>query len=338
MRRRGMLIGSATTAAVAVGALGAVALEPAPHRAAPTGAGEGGKVVVHVAPDGGARQKAGLTVSSLAEAQQVLEEKGASTGTVLVQGGTYRDESVEWTYSPAGGDIVIRPEKGTGRVVYDGGGRDGYWLTVRAGSAKTHVSGITVQNYTAGGILFRGDKASGKRITGGSVRNMVFRRLGTRHADGAEGYGAVHMYNSWNMTIQGNDFRELENRKPASYSRIHGVYFSNGASRNTVSGNTFFKISGDPVRASDGASGNRVIGNRFRTTGWYGLFSYFMFPRDPVCGKDNYFAGNTYGTVYPRPGRVKSFKGRPVDWDKRGKRGACTPDPIKVGPGNAYAP
>ncbi|MBT2209158.1 MULTISPECIES: right-handed parallel beta-helix repeat-containing protein [Actinomadura] len=329
MRRRGMLIGLAATVVAGAGGAGAAALGPGSLRTAPASATEGGSVVVHVAPGG--------EVASLEEAEKVLEERNAVDGVVLVRGGTYKNESVAWRYSPEGGSITIRAEPGTGRVVYDGRGRDGYWVTVRAGGARTHFSGITVQNYTAGGILFRGDKDAGERITGGSVRDMVFRRLGTRYAHGREGYGAVHMYNSWKMRIEDNHFQQLENRTAKTYSRIHGVYFSDGASENTVSGNSFSRVSGDPVRASDGASRNRVLGNRFQDTGWYGLFSYFRFPRDPVCGTGNYFAGNTYGKPYPRPGRRKSFKGQPVDWDKRGKPGACRPDPIKVGR-NRYAP
>ncbi|WP_131740410.1 right-handed parallel beta-helix repeat-containing protein [Actinomadura roseirufa] len=341
MGRRVILIGLSTAAVVTAGGLGAAALgsagrDPRAHQAAPVSAPEGG-VVVHVDPGGGAaKQAAAGTVSSLEEAQKVLEDRNATKATVLVKGGTYQDESFEWSYSPAGGDITVRPESGTGRVVYDGGGREGYWATVRPGSGKIHFSGMTIQNYTAGGILFRGDKETRQKISGGSVRNMVFRRIGTKYGEGKEGYGAVHMYYSWNMRIEHNDFQNLEN--DTVLSRIHAVYFSNGASNNTVSGNAFSKVSGDPVRASDGASGNRVTGNRFQTTGWYGLFSYFKFDRDPVCGKNNYFAGNTYGKVYPRPGRTKSFKGQPVDWDNRGKKGACRPDPIKVGSGNKYAP
>ncbi|WP_433467085.1 right-handed parallel beta-helix repeat-containing protein [Spirillospora sp. CA-128828] len=338
MRQTVILTGLSAAVVVAAGGVIVTTLRPEPLTATSAGARQGDEVVVHVSPGGGAgtSAKQGNTASSLAEAEKILEDKRASKATVLVKGGTYKSESFEWRYSPKGGDITVRPESGTGRVVFDGGGRDGYWATVRPGDAKIHFSGMTIQNYTAGGILFRGDKESRKKITGGSVRNMTFRKLGTKYGSGVEGYGAVHMYYSWNMKIEKNNFWNLEN--DTVLSRIHGVYFSNGSGDNSVSGNAFYKVSGDPVRASDGASGNRVTGNRFQTTGWYGLFSYFKFDRDPVCGKNNYFAGNTYGKVYPRPGRKKSFKNQPVDWDNRGKRGACKPDPIKVGPGNRYAP
>ncbi|MES9607433.1 right-handed parallel beta-helix repeat-containing protein [Actinomadura sp. NPDC000929] len=338
MRQTAILIGLSAAVVTAGGLVSATTLGPTPLKATSIGAQEAEEIVVHVTPGGkaGTSAKRGNTASSMAEAEKILEDKGASKATVLVKGGTYKDEEFEWDYAPAGGEFTVRPESGTGRVVFDGGGRDGYWATVRPGAAKIHFSGMTIQNYTAGGILFRGDKATRKKISGGSVRDMTFRRIGTKYGSGTEGYGAVHMYYSWNMKIERNNFWNLEN--DTVLSRIHGVYFSNGSGKNSVSGNAFYKVSGDPVRASDGASGNRVTGNKFQTTGWYGLFSYFKFDRDPVCGKNNYFAGNTYGKVYPRPGRKKSFKNQPVDWDKRGKRGACKPDPIKVGPGNRYRP
>lgn len=352
MRRNAVLIGCSATAVAAAGGLVAAALRPPPPAATSIGAArEGPTIIVHVGPGGGGEAtppagKGGTrptggaprveehTASSLAGAQKVLEREGASRATVLVKGGTYGGESLEWAYSPAGGEIAIRPEPGTGRVVYDGGGRDGSWMTVLPGPARMHVSGMTVQNYTSGGIEFLRDEASGKRSAGGSVKNMTFRRIGTRYGSGSEGDGAVHLVGSRHMTIRNNAFANLEN--DTVVGGIHGVRLSDGASGNSVTGNAFSRVSGDPVQAGEGASGNRVVGNRFQASGWHGVFSYYASPRAPLCGTGNYFAVNTYGKAYPRPGRAKSFEKRPVAWDGRG--GSCTPAPIEAGRGNRYAP
>src|SRR5690606_13418394 len=124
-------------------------------------------------------------------------------------------------------------------------------------------------------------------------------------------------------TIRNNAFRNLEN--DTGHGPVHGIHFD-GSADNSASGNVFVEVGGDPIRAGDGASGNRVIGNRFQTSGRNGVFSYAASSRRTVCGKNNYFAGNTYGKAYPHP-RSKSFEDRPVD---QGGRDACTPDPIKV--------
>lgn len=86
-----------------------------------------------------------------------------------------------------------------------------------------------------------------------------------------------------------------------------------------MKGNTFQVISGDPVRASDGSSGNKVQGNTFkkgrdytgrtRGNGLHGMFTYWVFPRADTCGRGgNTFSGNTYTVNYDgtRPPAVHS--------------------------------
>ncbi|MFG2003829.1 right-handed parallel beta-helix repeat-containing protein [Spirillospora sp. NPDC048911] len=366
MRKPVMVIGLSTAAVVGAGGLGLAAWSPQSSSLVPVA---GDEVVVYVSPPGdgagGAGGSAGaggdgmtaasskessgggskVTVTSLSEAANALREKGATKGTVLVKGGTYRGESFNWNYMPAGGEFTIKPQPGTGRPVFDGGGQDGYWTSVEAGGTRLHFRGMTVRNYVTGGIHFNGS-TGGEGFSGGSVRNMVFERMGTI-SRGDKGYAALHLQNVTNMDIRDNDFWDLRNRldKPAGTNpgQIHAIYFSEGGGRgSTVAGNTFYKITGDPVRASDGAGGIRVTGNRFKSTGWYGVFSFWRFDRDRTCSTGSTFSGNTYGNGHPRrsetTGKIvtKIFKGRPTVSGQEWK-GDCKPQPIRDG-SNSYAP
>ncbi|MFI0447239.1 right-handed parallel beta-helix repeat-containing protein [Actinomadura sp. 6N118] len=361
MRKPVMLIGLSTAAVVGAGALGVAAWTPQSSNLVTA---SGDEVVVYVSPPGeGAGGAAGaggtemaakssgggsskVNVTSLDEAEEALRQKGATKGTVLVKGGRYKGQSFTWSYMPAGGEFTIKPQPGTGRPVFDGGGQDGYWTSVAAGDAKLHFRGMTVRNYVTGGIHFDGSKGGGG-FSGGSVRNMIFERMGTI-ARGERGYAALHLQNVKNIDIANNDFWDLRNRldKAAKTNpgQVHGIYFSEGGGKgSTVSGNTFHKITGDPVRASDGAGGIRVTGNTFKSTGWYGVFTFWRFPRDRDCSTGSTFSGNTYGNGHPRRSpatgkmQTKNFKGAPTRSGQDFKGLGCKPEPIRNG-SNRYAP
>ncbi|GAA2597808.1 right-handed parallel beta-helix repeat-containing protein [Actinomadura fulvescens] len=365
MRKPVMLIGLSTAAIVGAGGLGVAAWTPGSSSLVPV---SGGEVVVHVSPpgegsSGGAAGNGGgsagngggssgggsskLNVTSLDEAEAALREKGATKGTVLVKGGTYKGRSFSWSYMPAGGEFTIKPQPGTGRPVFDGGWQDGYWTSVSPGPAKLHFRGMTVRNYVTGGIHFNGS-TGGEGFNGGSVRNMIFERMGTIKR-GERGYAALHLQNTNNIDVADNDFWDLRNREDEAAGtnpgQVHAVYFSEGGGRgSTVSGNTFYKITGDPVRASDGAGGIKVTGNIFKSTGYYGVFSFWRFPRDHTCSTGSTFSGNTYGNGHPRRSKAtgkmvtKNFKGKPTVSGQSFEGGAkCKPEPIRDG-SNQYAP
>ncbi|MFF3129606.1 hypothetical protein ACFVRD_47270 [Streptomyces sp. NPDC057908] len=275
-------------------------------------AGLSGKSLLQVA------GKAGLTaqspVRSLRDAQAVLEARHTKNATITLRGGTYTDAGVEWGPGIAS-TVTVKVQPGTGPVTFDGrAAKAGYWMKVGPKSPKLNFQGpYTVQRYGDGGIKATGTKKDGP-VKGLVVNRITFKQMGNAWVKGGKGYAGVHLNYVSNAKITNNSFVNLENKNVPG--NTHGVYLAfnqtqktSGSYGNLVKGNTFKVISGDPVRASDGSSGNKVQNNVFQTgrdykgktrgNGNHGMFTYWVFPRANTCGKGgNTFSGNTYTVNY----------------------------------------
>ncbi|GAA2693587.1 MULTISPECIES: hypothetical protein [Actinosynnema] len=259
------------------------------------------------------RVRQGGAVPTLEAARALIAAEKPAKATVLVHGGTY-SESVLWRGTPAGSSITIAPQPNTGDVVFDGRAADGYWVQVAPKSGTLTFRGpMTVRRYGDAGVRAVGTAEDGP-VRGLTVRGLVFAQIGNAWVPGGGGYAGVHLNHATGARITGNSFRNLENSDCPGC--VHGVYLAfnlgdrtAGSDRNTVDGNTFQAISGDPVRASDGSGANVVRDNVFRSgtahdgaqrgTGRYGIFSYWSFERADVCARAvNTFSGNRYGNGY----------------------------------------
>ncbi|MFD8824966.1 hypothetical protein ACFV1C_21745 [Streptomyces sp. NPDC059605] len=263
----------------------------------------------------GAGRTARNPVGSLRDAQAVLAAGHTRNATILLRGGTYDDAGVEWAPGIADGTVTVRAQPGTGPVTFDGRAAGaGYWTKVGPKSPKLNFQGpYTVQRYGDGGIKATGTRKDGP-VRGLVVNRITFKQIGNAWVEGGKGFAGVHLNYVSKAKITKNRFLNLENKKEPG--NTHGVYLAFnqtqrtlGSNGNIVEGNTFKVISGDPVRASDGSSGNKVRNNTFakgrdhrgriRGNGNYGMFTYWVFPRADTCGKGgNTFSGNTYTVNY----------------------------------------
>ncbi|GCD96072.1 hypothetical protein [Embleya hyalina] len=264
---------------------------------------------------GNAGLSAQSPVGSLRDAQVVLAARHTKNATIMLRGGTYTDAGVEWAPGIASGTVTIKAQPGTGPVTFDGrAAKDGYWMKVGPTSPKLNFQGpYTVQRYGDGGIKATGTKKDGP-VKGLVVNGITFKEIGNAWVEGGKGYAGVHLNYVSKAKITKNLFVNLENKE--GRGNTHGVYLAfnqaqktPGSNENLVQGNTFQVVSGDPVRAADGSSGNRVRNNVFkkgrdyegkvRGNGNHGMFTYWVFPRADTCGSGgNTFSGNTYSVDY----------------------------------------
>jgi hypothetical protein len=240
--------------------------------------------------DGSAPERA---VRSLSAAQRVISADRPRTDVeVRIKQGTYVAPPTYWTTFVPGRTITFLPldyefgEERDGisdRPIFRGDGGKGFWFRAVPQPATQHRDTrlgfyfLQVENYSTGGIAFDGGTAdTGPRTTapaaggpnGNTVYGMVFRNLGSRHVRSGVGFGAIDLINSDNNAIQNSSFEYLENSRSSSdEGLIHGVYLSHHSSNNLINGNSFYRISGDPIRTRDNSNRNRIFNNTFRQTG-----------------------------------------------------------------------
>ncbi|MEV0645486.1 right-handed parallel beta-helix repeat-containing protein [Phytomonospora sp. NPDC050363] len=257
--------------------------EPAPAQAA--------SVTVHMSPSGSDSADGGSAtpVKSLKRVKALLTASSATTATIVVRAGTYYETAtVAWNGVPQ--DLLSFRREGTQRPVFDGSrvtGTTRYWMN-SAGGPRLDVRELTVRNYRTGALRLDTD--------GNTVRNMIFERIGNKYVPDGPGYAAVHLLGSSGNAIVNNIMRNLENTDCPGC--VHGVYAANESSRNLLQGNTFSKVTGDPVRLRNGTDDNIVEANTFTTSGLPGtdraLITFWRFTADEVCGTGNRADGNTY--------------------------------------------
>lgn len=229
--------------------------------------------VVYMSPSGSDASD-GLTVGSpvrtLARVQDILAAAAPDKPVeVSIDQGTYVAGVTVWTWFN-GYPITFAPDDWdpgegiddiAGRPVFRGNS-PGWWFEARLPSG--HPGGTTglgfyylqVEYYGDGGLLIHGGyetdgfaQPSTVGANGNTIVGMYFQKLGSAWGQPSDefGYAAVDLVNSSDNYIRANHFRYLENAAPDG-SHMHGVYLAHGSSRNTVTKNKFYMISGQPVR------------------------------------------------------------------------------------------
>ncbi|MBB6036727.1 right-handed parallel beta-helix repeat-containing protein [Phytomonospora endophytica] len=248
-------------------------------------------VTLHMSPTGSdsADGGAGAPVRSLTRVKSLLAGSTATTATVVVGAGTYYETAmVSWSGVPQ--DLLLFRREGTQRPVFDGSrvtGTTRYWMNT-AGGPRLDVRELTVRNYRTGALRLD--------TSGNTVRNMIFERIGNKYVPDGSGFAAVHLLGSDDNAIVNNIMRDLENTDCPGC--VHGVYAATGSSRNLLRGNTFSRVTGDPVRLRNGTDDNLVEDNTFTDSGLPGtdraLITFWRFTAAETCGTGNRAVGNTY--------------------------------------------
>jgi hypothetical protein len=268
-------------------------------------------------------------VRSLTAAQRVIAAARRDTDVeVRVQQGVYVSGPVQWTTYVPGHTIAFLPidydfGEGSagisGRPIFRGDGRNGFWLraTQQPADARLSFYFLQVEGYSAGGIAFDGEHTQDPQNTrqtpgnGNSIYGMAFRRLGSKYVSSGVGYGAVDLINSRNNIIQNNSFEYLENRGGSTEENLlHGVYLSHHSSNNVIRDNRFYRISGDPIRTRDDSNENKVFGNTFTRTGAGAYFSDWFSTGDHAKKNGSPLECASHGNVFYNNKLNSGYRGR----------------------------
>ncbi|HEX9776196.1 MAG TPA: hypothetical protein VGB83_11550 [Actinomycetota bacterium] len=300
----------------------------------------GGTYSVYVSPIGldsntGCTQLTPVKTLSQAHARLIGDKPGA---TVYVRidaaNGDHVDNeapAIQWTYYhpnyltyilPYGADpATLMNDRYTGQrpqFRYTGGGQSNYWFKF-APSLSTntatglHIMGLTVRNYTAGGIYFEGVSTSssnnraGHQPTGNGIYNMSFIDLGNKQSDDADhGYGAISLRRSSDNTVGYNYFKRIENACKTTNAagaciewdgHIHALYVQHNSDDNVVFQNNIEWVTGAALKVRDGSDGNMFHHNGFHRAGKK-AFLLDWFSVNPADGHvecasyDNWFKYN----------------------------------------------
>jgi hypothetical protein len=321
----------ATAVAEAVPALQpAVAPEVQPGAAAATEA---------AAATTGGFQVNGQTFATLAEVHDWLEATRPPDPEIVIRvppkAVLSQTAQTTWHYYNPNQKIVIDGQGGTVNGFVDGAPTIGYFLSYRpavgAGTtakrpaaANLEVKYLTVRGYESGGIEISPQTVPGKDdqwagglsafVGGANIHDNVFRGLGSQHTPAEQavwnqmrfGAGGVMMRGVQDSRVEHNTFKNLINGDVVGSRNgaklIHAVYVNNASSGNTISGNDFENVSGDPVRLSNASNRNDVTGNRSRNAGDGALVSQWHSvanqdnPQLPSVG--NRAHGNDIGKLY----------------------------------------
>ena len=151
------------------------------------------------------------------------------------------------------------------RPVFDGQRHEGYFFYASISDGQRsniRLVGLEVRNYVVGGVAFVGEAVHGPKTWNGGnlVSSCRFVDIGNRLGGAKDGYAGVSLYDTRDSEVSDNEFVALEN-VAATAELMHGIYLAHGATENLISRNRFDRISGDAIRARNGANFNRVLDN-----------------------------------------------------------------------------
>lgn len=227
----------------------------------------------------------GIRFTSLAEVNEWALRTQPATVRVVASGTIHTDPTV-FTYAPPGGLWITG-----GKWVGDG---EGFWLSYQpeapaAGVGWLHVSNVTVARWGRGGIevspTVGGDKYGagyGAWLGVVTVEGARFLDLGHKTpqawSENRYGVAGVLVRGVRSLLVTGSRFHRLINTDLTDVGNgpalIHAVYVRE-FSRATVAGCEFKRISGDPVRVSNGAtvkvtgSSGKLAGERAFVSDWH---------------------------------------------------------------------
>jgi hypothetical protein len=270
-------------------------------------------------------------INTLSRAQQVLQKAApAADVEVRIEQGVYVAPPSTWTFVVPGRTVSFLPidyEYGetaadiAGRPVFRGDGTTGFWLTAQlpeghpGGDIGLRFYYLQVDLYDRGGLTIDGGfttvdgirRPASSGHNGNTIAGMYFTRLGSRWSGTTHhGFGAVDLVNSSNNLVLDNHFSRLENVGTGE-DLIHGVYLAHHSTGNSVRGNRFEIISGDPIRIRNDSNDNDVFHNVFERTGRFALYSDWFC--DAECAREenrarecpshgNVFRENDIGSGY----------------------------------------
>jgi hypothetical protein len=247
-------------------------------------------------------------VRTLTRVQEVLRVAAPTTDVeVRIEQGVYVAPPTTWTFLVPGHTVTFLPidyEHGggaddiAGRPVFRGDGTSGFWLTAQlpaghpGGAVGLRFYYLQVDRYDLGGLKLDGGVTTAEGIrrpatsghNGNVIIGMYFTRLGSRWAGIAHGYGGVDLVNSRDNLILENHFVRLENTGTGE-GLIHGVYLAHHSIANTIRGNRFEMISGDPIRTRNDSNDNEAFRNVFQRSGETAQYSDWFC--DAGCARGN---------------------------------------------------
>ncbi|VGO07823.1 hypothetical protein AMB3_3686 [plant metagenome] len=204
--------------------------------------------------------------------------------------GTYQGLSVTWSdVDLRGTPVYFRPApEAPGKVVIDGeGGKFTRFFTLRETRGdvdrrvptRLHFENLTVRNYCEAISLGDGLSKSilvGNRITGNTFENIgskfdpVSRERDARLLRNGACTAAIRIQRSAQNQIHGNTFRNIENlpkeetfRRRYGPTYLHAIYIAHHASDNDITGNTFERFTGSPIRVRNQSDNIRIEDNVF---------------------------------------------------------------------------
>lgn len=274
-------------------------------------------------------------VRTLARAHEVLVAAGPATDVeVRIEQGVYVAPPTTWTFLVPGHTVTFLPidyEYGgdaddiAGRPVFRGDGTSGFWLTAQlpeghaGGDVGLRFYHLQVDQYDLGGLKLDGGittvdgirRPASSGHNGNAIVGMYFTRLGSRWAGTAHGYGGVDLVNSRHNLIRDNHFVRLENTGSGS-GLMHGVYLAHHSMANTVHGNRFEIISGDPIRTRNDSNDNEAFGNVFERSGQTAQYSDWFC--DARCTEGNRRSREcaSHGNVFRENDIVTGYSGNAI--------------------------
>jgi parallel beta-helix repeat protein len=239
------------------------------------------ELVIHMSPKGN-DQSDGLSKNSAVASLQVAIDKALASPKnrysqlrVMVAKGEYTSQYVVLNNKLDGRPLSIMGDgnqkqvsvmgNGGQRPVFNGYGKGGTWLSIKAGSiaeTKCKVSGLEITNYVTA-ISIQSDRNVKGHFAGkNEITNNIFRNIGQIAAPGAKPSTAViRLVNSDNNLISGNKFINLRNI--VQCPSLHAIYAAHDSTRNVISNNVFQDSCGDAIRFRDESHSNIVKNNTF---------------------------------------------------------------------------
>lgn len=262
---------------------------------------------------------------------------------ITLTGGTmHQREQTTWTYYNASQKIVI---DGGGTTV-SGLTKDqpaaGFFLSYRpyVGSgtslaqpapANLEIKDLTIRGYESGGVEIspmegpgddnRWDGGREAFLTGARIEDCRFEDLGSLHTPDSQtswsgqryGVGGILTRGVSNSWFVDNVFENLENGDVRGTSTgprlIHAIYLRDQSSGNTVTGNSFDTVSGDPIRICNASNDNIFRKNTSTNAGIRVLVSEFYNPTENEADSTGtQIGGNDIGTLYGKKKTAKKYK------------------------------
>lgn len=247
----------------------------------PVAIADEGPLVLYLA-NSGVDERDGLSpetaIRSLRRAQDVLREQLESSprrAEVRIAPGTYRGQSVVWSFTMPEHEIKFLPSEGKRRPVFDGAGRAATWFRLdhaRGEQTNLNFHYIEVRNYGCA-ISLNGNRDQEETC------NRANRIYGCRFVNvGENSTAAVRLVNSKANVIENNHFIDIVRSK--SPGLLHAIYAAHLSSDNRIYGNRFENVCGDPIRIRDYSNNNQITSNVFIRAGIYAACSDWFCDHD----------------------------------------------------------